>query len=26
VIVVITMTSGEQYTVIDNDYPFQKGA
>jgi len=22
VIVVMTMTSGDQYTVIDNDYPF----
>jgi uncharacterized protein YccT (UPF0319 family) len=24
VIVVMTMTSGDQYTVIDNDYPFPK--
>ncbi|PKL69590.1 MAG: hypothetical protein CVV30_08540 [Methanomicrobiales archaeon HGW-Methanomicrobiales-1] len=24
VIVVVTMTSGDQYTVIDNDYPFPK--
>ena len=26
VIVVVTMTSGEQYTVIDNGYPFPRGA
>jgi len=24
VIVVMTMTSGDQYTIIDNDYPFPK--